>query len=263
MGALVSVIMSTYNSGESAAGSIGSILGQTYGDLELLVTDDGSTDPATLQLLSDMAKQDGRIRVFFQKENLGPGCARNNSIREARGRYIAFCDSDDRWEPNKLERQIRFMNENHVALSYTSYLRVKPSGEKVAIVIAPERMTFGKLQMDNKIGLSTAIYDIELLGRKYYMPLLRKRQDWGLMLTILRDCHFALGLREPLTLYMVRKGSVSRNKMSLIKYNLAIYEQVLGFSKVKSVLKFCFVFMPNYIFKRLKTRWDSRKYLAD
>ncbi len=261
MGELVSVIMSTYNSGESAAESIGSILGQTYSNLELLVTDDGSTDPATLRLLSEMARQDSRIRVFFKKENLGPGSARNNSIREARGRYIAFCDSDDCWDAQKLEKQIRFMEQNRVGLSYTSYLRVKSTGEKEAIVIAPERMTFEKLQKDNKIGLSTAIYDTKQLGKKYYMPLLRKRQDWGLTLCILHDCKLAMGMKEPLTLYMVRKGSVSRNKMSLVKYNLAIYEQVLGYSKPKSMLKFCLVFMPNYIFKRLKTRWDSHKYL--
>ena len=103
---LVSVIMPTYNSGKFLSRTIDSILGQTYQNWELLISDDGSTDEQTLQMLKDYSEKDKRVRVNYLKGNNGPGCARNDGIKRANGRYIAFCDSDDRWFPEKLEKQI-------------------------------------------------------------------------------------------------------------------------------------------------------------
>ena len=108
---LVSVIMPTYNAGKYLADSINSILNQSYKNLELLITDDASTDPTTLQLLQEFASKDNRVDILYLKENHGAGYARNKSIERAKGRYIAFCDSDDRWTTDKLEKQIAFMNE--------------------------------------------------------------------------------------------------------------------------------------------------------
>ena len=108
---LVSVIMPTFNEAHYLAESIECVLGQTYAHLELLITDDGSTNGEVREMLQRYAERDARVRIFFLDENRGAGYARNNSIAEARGRYIAFCDSDDRWTPDKLERQVAFMKE--------------------------------------------------------------------------------------------------------------------------------------------------------
>jgi len=258
---LVSVIMPSYNSGVHLKASIDSILNQTYHNIELLITDDHSDDEDTLKILHDYAQQDERVNVVYLDTNHGPGYARNKSIERAKGRYIAFCDSDDRWMPEKLERQIAFMQEKQSPLSYTSFVTCDDNNKERGVVIAPENLTFGQLKRDNKIGCLTAVYDTELLGKKYYMPAIRKRQDWGLFLSILRDCKNACGLQEPLAYYRMRKGSVSRNKLGLIKYNILIYQKVLGFSKWKSFLYFYLLFTPTHAVKVLNSKIDSLLYL--
>lgn len=259
---LVSVIMATFNASKFLAESIESVLNQTYSHLELLITDDHSSDPKTLQILRHYSEKDPRVKVFHLQSNQGPGSARNNSIKNAQGRFIAFCDSDDRWFPEKLERQLAFMQEKDCALSCTSYISCDDKNEETGIVIAPERISFGMMKRDNKVGCLTAVYDVEKLGCKYYMPGLRKRQDWALFLSIIRKCRMAYAIQEPLAYYRHRNHSVSSNKLSLIKYNVKVYETILGFSKAKAYLYFFFLFLPAYYIKVLKVYHDSKRYLA-
>ena len=105
---LVSIIMPAYNSARFIGRSIEAIISQTYPDWELLITDDCSVDD-TVSRVTRYCEADNRVKLFVLQENSGPGVARNNSIANARGRFIAFCDSDDIWLPEKLERQIRLM----------------------------------------------------------------------------------------------------------------------------------------------------------
>lgn len=258
---LVSVIMPTYDSGKHLCASIDSILNQTYTNLELLITDDHSTDEATLSILHSYMAKDKRVDVLFLDSNHGPGFARDQSIRRAKGRFIAFCDSDDRWMPDKLERQVSFMQQKQCALSYSSYIICDENDEEQGIFRAPRRITFSQYKRDNQIGCLTAVYDTQLLGKKYNMPFIRKRQDWGLFLTILRDCHVAYGISEPLAYYRILRSSVSRNKFSLIKFNIRIYQKVLGFSKLKSWAYFWFLFTPSHIAKVVKRTFDSYVYM--
>ena len=258
---LVSVIMPTYNAGKYLSDSIDSILAQTYGNWELVISDDGSTDPATISTLKTYAAKDPRIKVVFLEGNNGPGYARNQSIERAQGRYIAFCDSDDRWFPEKLERQIAFMTEKDCALSCTSYIICDGNDQETGIMIAPSRISFNMLKRDNKVGCLTAIYDTRKLGRKFYMPLLRKRQDWALFLSIIKQCRMAYAITEPLAYYRHRSHSVSSNKLSLVKYNVRVYEDVLGFPRWKAYIYFFTRFLPTYLLKILKRRRESKHYL--
>ena len=257
---LVSVIMPTYNSGRLLKDSIDSILNQTYHNIELLITDDNSSDVQTREILKEYSQKDKRVDVTFLNSNHGPGYARNKSIERAKGQYIAFCDSDDRWFPKKLEKQLAFMAERNCALCYSSYIMCDNEDKELGITIAPFKMTFNKLKHDNQIGCLTAIYDAQMLGKKYYMPEIRKRQDWGLFLTILRDCQKAYAIQEPLAFYRIRENSVSRNKVSLVKYNILIYQKVLGDSPLKSHLYFFFIFMPHHLLKKIKRWIDSWNY---
>ena len=260
-GELVSVIMPTHNSSKSLAASVESILGQTYQNLELLITDDCSTD-STREMLKALAEIDHRVKVEFLTEHGGPAVARNKSIERANGRYIAFCDSDDRWLPEKLEKQIRHMDKHDCALCSSSYLICNEDGQVVGVNYSPSYLTLKAMKHDNKIGCLTAIYDIKRLGHKYYMPAIRKRQDWALFLNILKDCQICYCLKEPLALYSRHnKGSVSSDKMSLVKYNVNVYETVFNYSKLKSWFYFIFLFLPSHFNKVLRVRRDSIKYL--
>lgn len=259
---LVSVIMPTFNCSQHLSESIDSILNQTYSNLELIITDDHSTDEKTLSILKHYSEKDGRVDVTFLDTNRGPGFTRDESIRRAKGRYIAFCDSDDRWFPDKLERQIAFMTEKNCPLCYSSYVICDENNNETGFNTAPAYMTFARLKRDNKIGCSTAIYDTKLLGKKYFMPHIRKRQDWGLYLTIMRDYGKKVyAIQEPLVYYRKCRSSVSSDKLGLVKYNIRIYNEVLGFSKLKSLLYFLFLFVPTYSLKVAKRKYDSFMYV--
>ena len=257
---LVSVIMPTYNSGPFLARSIDSILNQTYRHLELLIADDCSSDDTTKDILRSYASKDSRVKVVFLTENCGPGAARNDAISRAQGQYIAFCDSDDRWAPDKLVTQLAAMRRGGYALCCSSYYICDDEDNVIGVNTVPRRISFGMMKRDNKVGCLTAIYDVRALGRKYYMPLIRKRQDWALFIDITRDCRVAYGIREPLAYYRRRTDSVSSNKMSLVRYNVAVYRQCLHFSPLKSWAYFALCFLPAYTAKRIRQKVDTYKY---
>lgn len=256
----MSVIMPTFNASKFLADSIDSILAQTYSNLELLITDDCSSDE-TRDILNEYAKKDPRVKVEFLKDNYGPGIARNRSIERAKGRYIAFCDCDDRWMPEKLEKQIAHMTRKDCALCSSSYLICDENDKVIGVNISPKHLTLGMMKRDNKIGCLTAIYDIKRLGHKFFMPAIRKRQDWALFLNILKECQICFCVTEPLAYYRQRQQSVSSNKYSLIKYNVNVYETVFGYNRLEAYLFFFFVFLPTYFLKLYKRKSDSKKYL--
>ena len=260
---LVSVVMPTHNGDRFLEDSIRSILAQTYANLELVITDDCSDNIVTLEILRRFQEQDSRVDVVYLKENKGPGYARNKSIERARGRYIAFCDSDDRWFVDKLERQLAFMREKGCALCCSSYIVCNERNENIGIRISPVRITYKMMERDNKIGCLTAIYDIKKLGEKYYMPTLRKRQDWALFLIILQKCRIAYGMVEPLAYYRDRSHSVSSNKFSLVKYNVAVYHEILKFSWLKSYFYFFFLFLPTYVAKLYRRYRDTKRIFGN
>lgn len=248
----VSVIMPSYNTGRIICESIDSILSQTHTNLELLISDDHSSDAETIDILTEYTKKDQRVKVFFLDKNGGAGVARNNSIEHATGRYIAFCDSDDRWLPEKLERQLALMKEKDCCLSFTSFFTCNHDGEISGKVIVPPTLTLSQEKRDNKIGCLTAIYDTTKYG-KFYMPTIRKRQDWALFLNILKKCQTAYALQEPLAIYRKVPGSISSNKLNLIKYNAKVYREVFGYSSIQAYCYLAFFFFPTYFTKKIQT----------
>ena len=117
---LVSIILPAFNSSRFIDSTIESVRNQTYKYWELLITDDGSTDN-TVKIINKHQKKDSRIKLFILKVNSGAGVARNNSIKMANGKYIAFCDSDDLWLPHKLKKQIDFMKINNLFFTYSGF----------------------------------------------------------------------------------------------------------------------------------------------
>jgi hypothetical protein len=103
---------------------------------------------------------------------------------------------------------------------------------------------------DNAIGFLTMMFDRKVTGDAM-LATIRKRQDWGLNIELLRRCRIAYGIKKPLAVYRVRRGSVSRDKLPLVKYNVAIYQNILHYSRFRAILTFIFVFMPFYMGKKV------------
>lgn len=228
--------MPTYNSIKYLEYSINSVLAQTYSNWELLITDDCSTDH-TFDFILKYSSIDPRIKVFRNINNLGAGSARNNSIKHAKGRFIAFLDSDDLWHPNKLEKQISFMLKKECALSYSYYQKINEDGQLKGIIKAPKFTNSKKLLFTNVIGCLTAIYDTQKVG-KLYMPLIRRRQDMALWLKIMNISGNAYGIPEILAYYRVSKNSLSGNKYNAAKSQWHLYRNILTLGFVKSSIYF-------------------------
>ena len=220
----ISIITPTYNSKDFIPQTINSIISQTYRYWELIVTDDCSSD-GTWELLQNYSMKDKRIKIFQLEKNSGTGVARNNSIKHATGRYIAFCDSDDVWLPEKLEKQIDFLQKNDLAFTFSSYRKINEMGEIGGVVKALPLVSYNDLLKTCSIGCLTAIYDTEKIG-KIYMPEIRKRQDYGLWLKIFKIIGSSKGMDEILALYRVRTNSVSSNKLKAAKYHYKVLREV-------------------------------------
>ena len=230
---LVSIITPTYNSEQYISETINSIISQTYTNWELLITDDCSDDN-TVEIVKKFIKRDNRIKLFELKENSGAGVARNNSIKYAKGRYIAFCDSDDKWLPNKLKIQLEFMESENLYFTYSSYYWILEDGKRRGVVTAPLFLTYSMLLRNNYVGCLTAIYNCDKLG-KIYMSEIRKRQDWTLWLKIMVSLQYTCGIEEPLAIYRIRPNSVSSNKISLLQITYNIYHKELNMGVIKSI----------------------------
>ncbi|MEV7122184.1 glycosyltransferase family 2 protein [Kitasatospora griseola] len=240
---LVSVVMPVHNSAATLGASVRSVLAQTHADVELLVTDDASDDDS-MDLLQDLARQDGRVRPQAAPEQGGAAKARNLALARAKGGFVAFLDSDDMWLPQKLERQLAFARAGNAPLTFTSYFKVDgdhvgeacdftPNGR---VVEAREHVTYRDMLVQDHIGALTAMYDRTMLGTRL-MPDMPKRQDYALWLSIMRDGHPARGLQEPLAVYRSgRAGSLSSNKLALVKHNWALYRRHEGLALFQSAL---------------------------
>lgn len=230
---LVSIITPSFNSELHIEDTIKSIQNQEYTNWELIITDDCSSD-GTLKIIEHYTKIDSRIKLFRLKVNSGSGIARNKSIENAKGRYIAFCDSDDIWYSNKLQVQVSFMEKYNLSFTYSGYDIIDEKNNVISLFIPKPELTYFDLRRSNQIGCLTAIYDTKKLG-KLYMSEIRNRQDWVLWLNILRLIKKTKGLETKLASYRISKTSISRNKLKMIKFHWKVYYNELGYSASKSL----------------------------
>lgn len=247
---MVSIITPSYNSGKFIADTITSVINQTYQHWELIIVDDASQDN-TCKIVSELLKKDNRIKLIQHAKNLGAGATRNTAVKMAKGNFIAFLDSDDIWKPNKLEKQLDYMKSKNVAICFSSYELIDEEGNLLnKIVEALPILSYNKQLKCNYIGNLTGIYNADRLG-KIYMPEIKKRQDWVMWLNAIKKGGEAIGIKESLAYYRVRKTSISRNKLNLVKYNFNVYRRVLGFGFLKST-KYLMLFFHEYFFVKSK-----------
>ncbi len=220
----VSIIMPLHNSARFLDETVRSVQAQTFTGWELIAVDDCSTDDSAARM-QGYAERDERIRLIRLTANRGAAVARNTAIEAARGRYIAFLDSDDLWLPAKLQVQLEFMQRSGAAFSYTGYEKIDEAGRPLGEVCVPARVAYRDLLKTCVIGCLTAVYDTAQLGR-ISMPEIRKRQDFGLWLRLLKKVDHAHGLQVPLARYRVRSDSISANKLSAAHYTWKLYREV-------------------------------------
>jgi len=234
MNELVSIITPSYNSAKFISQTIESAVEQSYQNWEMIIVDDCSPDNAN-KIIEEYCKKDNRIKLIKLEKNNGPAVARNRAIEESKGRYIAFLDADDLWKPEKLEKQLTFMHESGCAFSYSYYETINEKGKKLDKFIRPPvKLSYKDMLKSNHIGCLTAIYDVQKIG-KIYMPRIKKRQDYGLWLKILKNIDYASCVPEVLATYRVRESSISSNKLTLLKYNWKLFRECEGFPVSKSL----------------------------
>lgn len=251
---LVSIIMPSYNTGRFIKETIESVLAQTYTNWELLIVDDCSsdnTDAIVKQFLNDE-----RIHYLKNEVNSGAAISRNRALREAKGKWIAFLDSDDLWVPEKLERQIAFMREKDYHFSYTNYIEIDeasvPNGK---CVTGPKRISKQGIYNYCWMGCLTVMYDAEQVGLIQIADI-KKNNDYAIWLRVCEkaDCYL---LNETLARYRKRSGSISNHGyMKLIKWHYKLYrdaEKINVFvSAFNTFRNLCFGVIKKIIY--IKTR---------
>ena len=245
MDSLVSIITPTYNSGRYISETIQSIQAQTYTIWELLITDDCSDDQ-TVDIIMSFQKNDPRIKLFSLEINSGPGPSRNNSIRMAKGKYIAFLDSDDKWSEFKLEKQISFMQKKNYIFTFTNYFKIDSQGTIIKSENNPPlKVNYTDCLLGNRIGCLTVVLDVSKLG-KIYMEDLPRRQDYLLWLKILKKIDYAYSINEKLAFYRVHNKSISSKKMRLVLDHWHIYRSLENHSTLRSIW-----YLVNYIVRKI------------
>ena len=234
---LVSVIMPSFNTAGFIERSIESVLKQTHNNLELIIVDDCSTDN-TDDVIRPLLN-DKRIKYIKNTENSGAAVSRNRAIAAAKGKWIAFLDSDDIWEKDKLEKQIKFMTENNYHFSYTAYCEIDTEDKPLGVIVkGPKKITKTGMYNYNWLGCLTVMYDAELVGL-IQIEDIKKRNDYAIWLKVIRktDCYF---LNEQLARYRKRKGSISSNSyIKLLKYHYQLYRVSEHMGVIMSVFNTC------------------------
>ncbi len=221
---LVSVIMPCYNSSRFLKQAIDSVIAQTYQNWELILIDDCSDD-GSVSIAEEYAEP--RIHVLKNEKNSGAAISRNNGISRAKGRWIAFLDSDDLWDPEKLEQHLDFMISNRSAFSCTDYT-VVDRDNKATAVFEPKKDNYGYKDILKHcfVGCSTAIYDTQKLGKVFMPEAAVKREDFACWLSILKTGETVSCLHRKLSKYRVYQGSVSSDKFKLAKLQWNVYRKV-------------------------------------
>lgn len=236
---LVSIITPSWNCGEFLEDTIKSIQVQTYTNWELLFQDDCSTDDTKERVLL-FAAEDARIKYGCNSKNSGAAITRNNALRRAQGKWIAFLDSDDLWDPEKLERQIKFMQENGYKFSYTSYQEIDDYSKETGVVIrGPKHVSKLGMYAFCWPGCLTVMYDRDAVGL-IQIEDIKKNNDYAMWLKVCQrvDCYL---LDEVLAKYRRgRVGSISTHGYStMIRWHYKLWHEAMKMNVIASVFWTC------------------------
>lgn len=242
MNELVSIVIPVYRAERYIKDTLDSVRNQNYTEWELLLVADGEEDP-TIPVIQQYAeeKKEDRIRLLIQKENQGAALARNRGVSEARGRYIAYLDADDLWNPDKLQKELDFLEKKAAAFVFTGY----EFGDENAVgtgkvVRVPEVLKYKEALKNTTIFTSTVVFDTQKIDKALLeMPNI-KSEDTALWWKVLRSGYDAYGLDENLVIYRRPIKSLSSNKLEAIRRIWNLYRKAEGLSVPYSCYNFCF-----------------------
>lgn len=225
---LVSIITPMYKGAAFVGETIKSVISQTYTEWEMIIVDDCSPDSgAGINEVKNF--DDSRIHLIESKVNRGSSGARNIALQEAKGRYIAFLDSDDIWHSDFLAKQLAFMQQNDAALVFSSYRRIDENTKEEILqpFIVPKKVSYSSLLKTCPIFPSTAIYDLNRCKKYYFNEKMGSlRDDYVYWLEMLKEIKYAYGNKEILVDYRIRKSSVTANKRKVIKPQWLVLRKV-------------------------------------
>lgn len=244
----VSIIMPCYNAAATLEESIQSVLNQTFGAFELILIDDGSSDP-TRSIMERYQSIDSRIRVLYNQENRGVSYTRNLGVREARYEWIALLDGDDCWSPDKLEKQTLTIEQNPgCALFFTGSCFMTFSGERSGYIFhAKRRVTYQDLLYQNLIPCSSVMVKRQAMLKHPMNEAYAVGEDYITWLQILKEYGYAIGLDEPLLIYRLSSKNLSRSKIRSARIQWRTYRKYIHLPFLKS----CY-FFGNYALRNLK-----------
>lgn len=243
---LVSVITPMYNAENWIKETIRSVQAQSYNMWEMIIVDDCSTD-RSMEIVKKLQTEDRRIKYYCNKINSGVAITRNNAIKYAKGRYLAFLDSDDVWRSDKLQKQIEKMKKEQKAFCYSACEVIDEHGNRINVRYVPESVNYQELLKGNIIPCLTVVLDRWII-KNVSMPKM-PHEDYATWLKIFQSGIQACGINEPLASYRVVSSSVSNNKFKAMRWTWYIYRQFLGLDFIKSCYCFCF-----YVWNAIKKR---------
>lgn len=228
-----------YNGAKYVGQTIESVLLQSYQNWEMLIVDDGSKDNSA-EIVKEYADKDSRIKLIRQK-NGGCASARNNALNNAAGRYVCFLDSDDIWEEDFLQEQIKFMKEKKASFVYASHKRINEKNQQILTpFIVPEKVSYSDLLRTCSISTLTVMIDKEKVDGVIFDEKLRNvRDDYALWLELIKQTKVAYGNKKILASYRILQGSATRNKKKVAKAQFKIYYQRERLGIIKSLYYLC------------------------
>lgn len=247
---LISIIVPVYNAEKFLDDTINSVINQTYSNWELILINDCSNDNS-IEIIKKYKKRDKRIILINNENNLKAAMSRNKGIEVSNGNFLCFIDADDLWDNKKLEKQIKFMNDNNCAFSFTGYEFAdetgKPNGKKVYI---PEKISYKQALKNTTIWTSTVMFDMSKLSKEdIYMPNVARGQDTATWWKVLKKVDYAYGLNEILSYYRRSSGTLSSNKLIALKRTWNLYRNVEKMNLISSMYYFAF-----YCFNAIRRR---------
>lgn len=242
MNTTVSIVVPVYHAEKYIVQTMDSVLAQTYKDWEMILVADGPKDP-TIEVIREYIarKKEKRIRLLIQEQNKGAAMARNRGVSEMTGRYLAYLDADDLWKPQKLERELDFLQKKNAAFVFTGYEFADDTGVGTGKVVrVPDKLTYKEALKNTTIFTTTVMFDTDRIEKSLLeMPNI-KSEDTALWWKLLRSGYDAYGLDENLVYYRRPAVSLSSNKIEAVRRIWNLYRKAEGLSVPYSCYNFCF-----------------------
>ena len=232
--------------------AIKSLLGHTYKKFQLIIIfDDEKKDD--LNFIKSITKNKKKIKIIINNKNIGAGAARNKGIKKAKGKYIAFIDSDDFWKPNKLKKQIKFIESNKYKFIFSSYL-IKDEN-KLKIRYAKKKLNYNDLLKSCDIGLSTVMLEKSIVPKNVF-PKLNTKEDYVAWLKICKKRITAHGQKDIFVIWNNTKNSLSKPLMRKLIDAFKVYYSYEKLSLITSLI-FVFRLSLNYLIKNIKYEYNN------